>query len=96
MGFLTASNPSGRDQIQFLWRGEAAWMPLWSLGFVSDLGLPLEQISPGDAVDILEEHGVQGLAVNPHLPSMEEVSASGKDGPSLHVDVTPDRQHALN
>jgi Domain of unknown function (DUF4272) len=108
--YLAASNPSDRDQIQFSWRVEAAWVLLWSLGFVSDLGLPLEQISPGDAIDILEKQGVQGLAENPHRPSMEEVLDQadliyrahwairrfGKDGTPLDVDVTPERHHALN
>jgi hypothetical protein len=85
-------------------------VPLWSLGFVSDLGSPLEQISPSDAIDVLVRHSAEVLTVNPHRPSMEEVldradlisrahSAIrhfGKDGPSLDADVIPDRHHALN
>ena len=108
--YLAASNPSDRDQIQFSWRVEAAWVLLWSLGFVSDFGLPLEQISPGDAIDILEEHRVEGLADNPNRPSMEDILDQadliyrahwairqfGEDRAPLDDDVTPERHHALN
>ena len=108
--YLTESNPSDRDQIQFSWRVEAAWVLLWSLGFVPNLGLPLDQISPGEAIDILEKHGVQGLAENPIRPSIEEILDQadliylahwairqfGEDGTPLDDDVTPERHHALN
>lgn len=38
--FILNPNPTQHERIQFAWRYEAAWVMLWSLGYVESLGKP--------------------------------------------------------
>ncbi|WP_298875792.1 DUF4272 domain-containing protein [uncultured Bradyrhizobium sp.] len=40
LAFVRDQSPSEHDRIQFTWRHEAAWVLLWALGFVAELGKP--------------------------------------------------------
>ena len=40
LAFVLNKSPSQHDRIQFTWRHEAAWVLLWALGFVAELGKP--------------------------------------------------------
>jgi hypothetical protein len=40
--FVLDNSPSQHDKIQFTWRHEAAWTLLWALGFVTELGKPVQ------------------------------------------------------
>jgi hypothetical protein len=40
--FLLDNSPSEHDRIQFIWRHEAVWTLLWALGFVAQLGKPVQ------------------------------------------------------
>jgi uncharacterized protein DUF4272 len=40
--FVLDNSPSQQDRIQFSWRHEAAWTLLWALGFVAQLGKPVQ------------------------------------------------------
>jgi hypothetical protein len=42
LGFVLNNSPTQHDRIQFTWRYEAAWTLLWALGFVAELGKPVE------------------------------------------------------
>lgn len=40
LAFVLDKSPSEHDRIQYTWRHEAAWVLLWALGFVAELGKP--------------------------------------------------------
>lgn len=42
LAFALDNSPSQHDQFQFTWRHEAAWTLLWALGFVDQLGKPVQ------------------------------------------------------
>jgi hypothetical protein len=42
LAFVLDNSPSQHDPIQFTWRHEAAWPLLWALGFVAELGKPVQ------------------------------------------------------
>jgi uncharacterized protein DUF4272 len=42
LAFVLDSSPSHDDRAQFTWRYEAAWALLWALGFVAQLGKPVQ------------------------------------------------------
>jgi hypothetical protein len=42
LAFVLDKSPSQHDRIQFTWRHEAAWVLLWALGFVAELGKPFQ------------------------------------------------------
>jgi hypothetical protein len=42
LAFVLDNSPSQHDRVQFTWRHEAAWTLLWSLGFVAELGKPVQ------------------------------------------------------
>jgi Domain of unknown function (DUF4272) len=42
LAFVLDNSPSQHDRIQFSWRHEAAWALLWALGFVAQLGKPVQ------------------------------------------------------
>lgn len=42
LAFVLDKAPSQHDRIQFTWRHEAAWTLLWALGFVAQLGKPVQ------------------------------------------------------
>jgi Domain of unknown function (DUF4272) len=42
LAFVLDNSPSQHDRIQFAWRYEAAWTLLWALGFVAELGKPVQ------------------------------------------------------
>jgi hypothetical protein len=42
LDFVLDNSPSQHDRIQFIWRYEAAWALLWALGFVAQLGKPVQ------------------------------------------------------
>ena len=71
--FLDAKRPGAEIKADFSWRSEASWVLLWALGFVDQLGLPLEQMEPNDAIAIVEENQLEGLASSTSRRSMDEV-----------------------
>jgi hypothetical protein len=55
LGFVLDNSPSQHDRIQFTWRYEAAWTLLWALGFVAELGKPVEACDVKFAVGTMLE-----------------------------------------
>jgi Domain of unknown function (DUF4272) len=43
LAFVVDNSPSQHDRILFSWRHEAAWTLLWALGFVAQLGKPVQE-----------------------------------------------------
>jgi hypothetical protein len=62
--FLANVSPSVDSQLQLSWRVEAAWVLLWALGFVENLGLPCDQTEPDRAIELVEKNGLSGLIGN--------------------------------
>jgi hypothetical protein len=42
IAFVLDDSPSQHDRVQFFWRYEAAWTLLWAMGFVAQLGKPVQ------------------------------------------------------
>lgn len=42
IAFVLDNSPSQHDRVEFSWRHEAAWALLWALGFVAQLGKPVQ------------------------------------------------------
>lgn len=42
LAFVLDNSPSQHERAQFTWRHEAAWTLLWALGFVAQLGKPVQ------------------------------------------------------
>lgn len=42
LAFVLDNSPSQHDRVQFFWRYEAAWTLLWAMGFVAQLGKPVQ------------------------------------------------------
>ena len=71
--FLDTENPKEEEMCNFSWRTEASWVLLWALGFVEELGLPIEQIDPEKAIEIVEDIEIEELASNPNARSIDEI-----------------------
>jgi len=71
--FLASDSPQREDLVQFSWRSEACWVLLWALGLVSELDLPYEQISPGDAIGIVADTPIEALVERSSLRWKDEI-----------------------
>jgi len=71
--FIIKESPSEQDLSNFSWRSESTWVLLWALGFVNPLGLPLNQIAPDDAIQIVDSNGLEGLIASAEPRSADEV-----------------------
>lgn len=55
LAFVLDNSPSQHDRIQFTWRHEAAWTLLWALGFVAELGKPVQACDVNFAASTMTE-----------------------------------------
>jgi uncharacterized protein DUF4272 len=55
LAFVLDNSPSQHDRLQFTWRNEAAWTLLWALGFVAQLGKPVQICDVKFAVETMTE-----------------------------------------
>lgn len=53
--FLSSTQPSQQDLVQFSWRYEAAWVLLWALGYVEKLAKPASMCDAPKAVAFMRE-----------------------------------------
>ena len=53
LAFVLDNSPSQHDRIQFVWRYEAASTLLWALGFVAQLGKPIQPCDVQFAVETM-------------------------------------------
>ena len=71
--FIRSVAPSQSDRIQFLWRYEAAWVLLWALGYLEELGKPSTICDVPKAVTIMHERTAAQFVADAKLRSLEEV-----------------------
>jgi len=53
--FIGNTTPSKSERTQFVWRYESAWVLLWALGYIDDLGKPSTICDVSKAVTIMKE-----------------------------------------
>lgn len=53
--FIANPNPSDFERTQFSWRYECAWVLLWALGYVEELGRPSQICDVARAVGFMKE-----------------------------------------
>jgi hypothetical protein len=67
--FVLDKSPSQHDRIQFTWRYEAAWTLLWALGFVAELGKPVEvcdvKFAVGTMIETTTSHFIKESELRP-------------------------------
>ena len=51
--FLLTQNSSDEKRGLFAWRTEAAWLLLWALGFIDDLGLPIQECDEDRIINVV-------------------------------------------
>ena len=67
------NSPSQQDRIQFTWRYEAAWTLLWALGFVAELGKPVEVCDVKFAVGTMIETTTSQFIENSELRPIADI-----------------------
>lgn len=71
--FIENPSPTKHEKIQFLWRYEAAWVLLWSLGYVSELGVPKDICDVPAAVSFMQERTREKFIANSKLRPISEI-----------------------
>lgn len=71
--FIRNPAPSQHDRVQFTWRYEAAWVLLWSLGYVDTLGKPTGICDVPRAVTFLRERTAQKFMADARLRPQSEI-----------------------
>ena len=71
--FIEDPDPSQHDRVQFTWRYEAAWVMLWALGYVDDLGMPTDICDPGKAVVVMRDRNPEQFIVDSKLRPLSEI-----------------------
>ena len=71
--FIDNPKPSETEGLRLGWRLEAAKPLFWSLGFLDDLGLPVEEWSPKEIIDLIEDNGMEALIRQASLRSASEI-----------------------
>ena len=71
--FIRSAAPSQSDRSQFSWRYEAAWVLLWALGYLEELGKPSTICDVPKAVTIMHEGTTAQFVADAKLRSLEQV-----------------------
>jgi hypothetical protein len=71
--FISSAAPSQRDRSQFSWRYEAAWVLLWALGYLEELGKPSAICDVPKAVTIMDDRTTAQFVADAKLRSLEQV-----------------------
>lgn len=71
--FLRITTPSEAERAQFTWRYEAAWVLLWALGYVGELGKPSTLCDVPRAVSIMKERTAEQLIGDAQLRSVAQI-----------------------
>ena len=71
--FIRDPTPSKVDRTQFTWRYESAWVMLWALGYVEDLGKPSSICDVSKAVTIMKERTSAQFLADAKLRSFSQV-----------------------
>lgn len=71
--FISDKSPSEKDRTQFVWRYEAAWTLLWSLGYVEQLGAPSSVCDVPRAVNFMKDRTAAEFIAQSKLRPMSEI-----------------------
>jgi len=71
--FMKERDPSEHDRLQFSWRIEAAWVLLWSLGYVDELGKPAAECDVARAVSTMRERDERQFVADAKLRPLAEI-----------------------
>ena len=77
LAFVLDNSPSQHDRVQFAWRYEAASTLLWALGFVAQLGKPVQ---PGDV-----QFAVRTMSETTTSQFIADSELRGQDGPIFWI-----------
>ena len=71
--FIKDKSPSDHDKTQFIWRYEAAWVLLWSLGYVEELPYPNSICDVPAAVTFMQERNKEQFIKDANLRPITEI-----------------------
>lgn len=73
ISFINNKNPSEHDKTQFIWRYEAAWVLLWSLGYVDELSYPNQICDVPAAVSFMQKRNKEQFINDSKLRPITEI-----------------------
>ncbi len=73
VSFINSKVPSQHDKTQFIWRYEAAWVMLWSLGYADELSYPNQICDVATAVTFMQERNKEQFISDSRLRSIGEI-----------------------
>ncbi len=73
VAFINDKSPSQHDKTQFIWRYEAAWVLLWSLGYVEELSYPNTICDVAAAVTFMQERNKEQFISDSRLRPITEI-----------------------
>lgn len=71
--FIKDQSPSQHDNTQFVWRYEAAWVLLWSLGYVDNLAYPNAICDVPMAIAFMQERNKNQFIADARLRSASDI-----------------------
>jgi hypothetical protein len=71
--FIRNPKPPEDDLARFSWRYEAAWVLLWSLGYVNDLGKPTATCDVDAAIGVMRKRSAAQFVADAKLRSLSEI-----------------------
>jgi Domain of unknown function (DUF4272) len=71
--FLEDPSASEHQRVQFVWRYEAAWALLWSLGYVAELAKPTKECDFEYAVDTMIQRTAEQFIADAKLRPLAEI-----------------------
>ncbi|UCH46629.1 MAG: DUF4272 domain-containing protein [Betaproteobacteria bacterium] len=71
--FIRDPQPSEKQRSRFLWRYEAAWTLLWSLGYVKILSIPRDACDVAFAVSCMRDRNAQAFIANAKQRPFDQV-----------------------
>jgi len=71
--FIENPEPSQHDKTQFIWRYEAAWVLLWSLGYVQELSPPTDICDVPAAVTFLQQRSREQFIEDANLRALTDI-----------------------
>lgn len=73
ISFINNKKPSEHDKSQFIWRYEAAWVLLWSLGYVDELSYPNQICDVPAAVSFMQKRNKEQFINDSKLRPITEI-----------------------
>ena len=71
--FIEQQSPSEKERAQFAWRYEAAWVLLWALSYIENIGEPSAICDVPKAVSIMRDRSTEQFIAEASLRSLAQV-----------------------